>query len=114
MEKQKDNTWTYVIVALLLVSVALLFSVEDELKSQRTPEQIAAIEQQKKLDAEAAEYIADQHEKEINKWRDKEWTDLSAPDEYMMKAISHEYHLWVLCFLLIASGPIVMRKLKGF
>lgn len=112
MDRQTDKSWNYLIAGLLFTIVLSLFSIEEALKAQRTPEQVTALELEKKRAAQTVQHLAAYREKKNTEWKNKEWGELATPEDYISKASAHGYHLWVFCLMIIVAGPLIMRKIN--
>lgn len=113
MSESKGSYWPYVAISLLCFTILTLLSIEKEIKAQRSPEQIAAIEAQEKLEREAKAYMAAEEERKMERYRQAAWSDLKS-DEYLLKFVAEKYHLLFLGFVIIASGPMLMRKTQPY
>mgnify|MGYP005688788127 CR=1 FL=1 len=110
MAKETDNTLTYIIVALLILCALTLSSIDGELKSQRTPEQIEAIHKQEQIEANAEAIMRAEQDRNESRLREMSWMDVSSIGEFMLKFIAHGYHIWLLIIAVVFSGPALMRR----
>lgn len=113
MNASKDNTWTYIMVALLVVSVFTLFSIQEEIEAQRTPERIAAIAEEENAKVQAMALMEEERKQREDELIALPWREVESIDQGIVKAIAHEYHLWLLVVTIIGFGPLIMRRING-
>lgn len=102
--------------SLLLIFIGLmclftLLDIEGEIKSQRTPDQIAEIQRLEALERQTEQLMAQEQEKQNQAFKDMAWGDVSSIAEFMMKCLAHGYHVWLFVIALVASGPMIVRRL---
>lgn len=114
MSESKDNTLTYIIVVLLLVGVFTLFSIEDEIKAQRTPEQIAAIAAQEKAKSETKALMDKQQEERDAKLVALSWGEVDSVEQVVNKAIAEGYYKFAFILMILASGPMIIRRINSY
>lgn len=113
MSESKGSYWPYIVIALLCFGIGTLLSIEKEIKAQRTPEQVAAIGAQARQEKEAGAYLDAQREKDIERLRESVWSELNT-EEYLEKFLAENYHLFLFGLIIIASGPMLMRKVRPY
>lgn len=99
MSLSKDNTWTYIIVALLIVGVSTLFSIQSDIRTQRSPEKI-----------EAKELMAQEQKEREAKLVALPWEEVKSIKQGVMKAIAEGYIIFIFVVAFIAAGPIIMHR----
>lgn len=113
MLESKGRYWPYIMIALLCFAILTLLSIEKEIKAQRTPDQVAAIEAQDIRERESKAYMEAEQEKEMELYRQAAWSDLNS-DEYILKVVAEDYHILFLAFVIIASAPMLVGWFRKY
>lgn len=111
MSKSRDNFLKYIIITLLVVAVLTLFSIEKEVKLQRTPAQIEEIAKQEKAEADAKAYRERQQKERDAKLISLPWAEVNSIEQGVMKAIAEGYLKFVVVLAILAAGPMIVRRM---
>jgi len=114
MSEKSGGTGTWMIILLLGICSWVLIDIYQEMKLQRTPEQIEALAKQDAAEAQAEAYLKEQREKRESELKQKSWKEVGFSEEGLEKFIAHGYFFWIFGFALILSGPMLMAKFRNY
>ena len=103
-----------IIVCLLALVVLFLADISKEVKSQRTPEQIAEMQKNKEVEKQTEKAVKAQKQRDSEELISIPWSEVKSPAQAILKFIAHGYHLWIIIIAFVSMGPAIFKKVSGY
>lgn len=110
MSNQRDGLGTWVIILMLGLCTWVLTDIYQEMKLQRTPEQLELLAKREATEAQTEAYLKEQREQREAELKAMPWSQAGFTVDAVEKYIAHGYFKWLAGFMVILSGPFLMRS----